>query len=332
MTTAHGECWQVLSDCPHCRAQGSVVELLDPTHPACHLGMPAEVRCRLCAWTVVAEPEPFPPRLPIASGRCPACQRPLDEAARSGQGPCLTCGYAPRQLLVRAPDDLRDAGRAVAALSRWAAEEGDGDVETFCVANMGGPAEAVVARLLAGEVVETTFDVVAWLFPTVAGSRGRGVSEALRPRDLVVTGDDPIVVPEPEPELAMDARTPARVLVSVMVADGHLRAGERTFVDRFLERDGRPPLDPADLRVWRPQELGPMPDPELRDRLIEAAVHLAHLDRERDGSEWKVILAFSRAWGVPDDRVHAWDRLYDQRYATAMTRLWRSLTGLVRVR
>ena len=102
------------------------------------------------------------------------------------------------------------------------------------------------------------------------------------------------------------------------------------FIEQFLERGGFEPLSQADLRLWRPAELEPPPPAEERERILEAAVHLAHLDRERDGSEWKVIHAFATAWGIDEARLKAWDTAYDRRYATAMTRLWRSLSRLVR--
>jgi hypothetical protein len=317
--------WQVLSDCPHCLCEAAVVEEMDPVHPACHLGVPARRRCRLCAWEQVAVEEPFAPRHPTSLGRCPACHKPLSEAARAGEGPCSHCGYAPTLREVRAPEDLRDEGEAVAALARWAAEEGEPDVGAFCVANMGVAATVVVAALARRERVGTTFDVIAFLFP------GGGAPGATAdPRSPAIA--KPVTAPAPAsieaPAATMDPRTPARVLVSVMVADGTLRSGERTFVVRWLAREGLPPLGPDDLRVWRPSELGAPPPPEVRDRLLEAAVQLMHLDRERDGSEWRVIRTFARAWGVPDAALEAWDRRFDRRYASPMARLARALDRL----
>src|SRR6185503_20116391 len=101
----------------------------------------------------------------------------------------------------------------------------------------------------------------------------------------------------PVPAPAADVRAAARVLVSVMVADGELRAGERQFVERFLQTEGLPPFEPADLRVWRPSEVTGLAA-ALRPKVLEAAIALAHLDRMRDGSEWKIIQAYARAWGV----------------------------------
>ncbi len=272
--------WQVLADCPHCRTEAAVLELMDPLDPGCAAGVPSERRCRLCAWTEL------------------------------------------RGRPVGAPEDLTDPDRARAALARWAAEDGEPDVDVFCTANLGGDAAHVVALLGRRDPVPTTFDVIAFLFP---GAGGGSVGRALDHTPIVdgLPGDAPV---EAAPVAApMDPRTPARLLVSVMVADGTLRSGERTFVLRFLEREGFPPLAPDDLRVWRPAELGPVPEPALRDRLLEAAVHLMHLDRERDGSEWTVVREFARAWGVPEATLAGWDRGYERRYASAMGRLARLL-------
>lgn len=320
-----GEPWQVLADCPWCRTEGAVVEWMDPAHPASHLGIPAERRCRLCRFEERADDGGVVPRHPIGACRCPSCDAPLPEDLR---GACPSCGWTPRVARVADALDLRDAGRARQALVRWATEEGEPDLERFCLANMGVPVDEVVSRLVAGEGVGTTFDVIAFLFPGAGGAAG-----AAPDRPVVVDGraaapEAPAPVPRERPA-EMDRRTPARVLVSVMVADGTLRSGERAFVLAFLEREGLPPMTADDLRVWRPSELGPPPPPPIRDRLLEAAVHLMHLDRERDGSEWRVIRTFARAWGVPDADLEAWDRRYDRRYGSPMARLGRLLDRLL---
>ncbi len=282
-----GDAWQVLADCPHCRVEAAIVEWMDPLHAPCLRGVPAERRCRCCG-----------------------LHERSDAAGTLGA--------------LSVPEDLRDGARARAALERWAAEEGEPELDVFCRANLGGSVDEVVALLAAGEVVPTTFDVIAFLFPGGGGGGSGGPVGPEREVPRVIDGlADPsgsYLASGAAPEV-MDRRTPARVLVSVMVADGSLRTAERTFVARFLEREGLPPMGPEDLRVWRPGELGAPPPPELRDRVLEAAVHLMHLDREREGSEWRVIRAFATAWGVTEDSLRGWDRGYDRRYTTAMTRL-----------
>lgn len=322
-----GRPYQVLTDCPHCKVEAAVVELMDPLHPACHLGLPAERHCRLCAWREKAADEPFTARLPLHLGRCPACSRPLTDAERAS-GHCPHCDYTPRLEVLHEPLDLTDAQVARDALMRWAVEEGEDDLEVFCQANLDGlDLDAVLERLATHTTLHTTFDAVAFLFPSAGGRKGSGGGGSVTGTPVVPTVDpEPIAKAAPE----MDPHTPARMLVSVMVADGELRAGEQRFVDSFLAREGLAPLPSRDLRVWRPHELGPVPDPALAARLVEACVHLCHLDQERDGSEWKLIVAYADALGVPRAQVEAWGRDYDRRYAPVMTRLMNALGGLFR--
>ena len=122
MTTL-GDAYQVLSDCPHCRVEASVLQLMDPLHPACHLGRPVESRCRMCNWTEIAEDPGFSARFSLASGRCPACTKPLGEAARTGEAPCPHCDFAVEIRCTQSPENLRDVDVARAAIQRWAIED-----------------------------------------------------------------------------------------------------------------------------------------------------------------------------------------------------------------
>jgi hypothetical protein len=319
------DAWQVLSDCRFCLVEAAVVEMMDPHHPACHLGVPSEARCRLCGWSVEAAVEPFAPRLAIGSGRCPNCNKTLSTDARSGKAPCEHCEYLPHVIERQPPASIDDIDEALARLRVWAEEEGEPDLELFCGSNMGMSVDDVVRHLTTGEPVGTTFDVIAYLFPGAGG--GAGHAPETRPKLTVGTAES---APEPQPAApTMHPHTPARVLVSVMVADGELRDGEMVFITSYLEHNGLEPLRQSELRVWRPAELGYIA-PELKEPLIEAAVHLMHLDREQDGTELKVIRAFARAWALPEAQVEGWITQYDRRYSTIMTRLWRSLTFLVR--
>lgn len=326
------EPWQILADCPHCLVEAAVVETVDPLHPASHFGRASETRCRLCGWQILATVEPFAPRTPISAGRCPACSKPLSEAARTGTEPCGACGYAPTFETTVPPADLRDPERALAALAAWAAAEGEPDVAVFTRANLGDEPAAIVARLTGRERVASQFDVVAFLFPQMAGGSAPTGREATRP----VVDRAPLHPPPPPPSTTArvapdDRRNAMRVLVSVMVADGELQADELAFVQEFLAREGLPAFTPDDLRVWRPADVA-IADPGLRERVLEAAMALAHLDRMRDGSERKVIAAYAAAWGVREDRLAALDRRYEARYGTALTRLFRLLSSLVRLK
>ena len=114
---------------------------------------------------------------------CPSCRveggmlEVVDPQGRlevSVEGLCRLCGYRTEYGLVH------DEGRAfatvddvIAALTRWAAAEGEPDTLLFTQVNMGGLTPAEVARrVLRRERVETSFDVIAFLFPQAASGSG----------------------------------------------------------------------------------------------------------------------------------------------------------------
>lgn len=319
--------WEALSDCPHCRTEAAVVLLMDARHPASHLGYPVDRRCRLCGHREVASDEPFQPQSPLSAGRCPRCQAPLTAASREGEEPCQSCGYTPTFRLVNAPMDLSSPGVAARALRRWAEEEGQ-EIEEFCRSNLGMSLDEAERLLLAREPLPTSFDVMAWLFPAGTGFGGAGTRTA----EVVDRDPVPIVLKCEVPPEVMDARTPARMLAAVMVADGSIRPEERAFIDRFLRENTLEPLTIDDTRLWRPAELGQPPPRELAERLLEAAVRLSLLDREGDGSEGKVLRAFAAAWGVDAEKLSAWNRRYDRMYASSFAPLWRGLSRFVRTK
>jgi hypothetical protein len=320
--------WQVFAHCEHCRTESAVVEVYDPLHPATHLGRPTERRCRMCGATSTAVQEPFSPRHPLGENRCPRCADPLTDAAREGLGGCPTCAYEPTLTLRQAAADLTDPDRARAAIGAWATEDGEDDPERFCQANLGLPVDAVIALLADRAVVPTTFDVIAWLFPTAGSGTGRvdGTPLSAQP------GPAPIPVTEREPPPFLDPRGPARVLVSVMLADGAIRRGEMAFIRRWLEKEGLPMPTTDDLRVWRANDLPSIGDARLRERLLEACVELVHLDGQRDESEWRVIQDYARCWGISEATLQRWNQAYHARYASPFQSLWNALTGLVDVR
>lgn len=293
------EPFQILEDCAGCRVEGAVVALFDPTVRA---GVAVDATCRLC-------------------GRHAALGEVLFAGARFGT-----------------------VDEVVVALADWAAAEGEPDVGAFCRANLGERAPQTVAQMvLRGEVVDTSFDVVAFLFPGMAAAlaperkpRPQGTGRAIRGDALPggwprVTQQDelPVGWPElpepPDPAAEAAARLPARVLAAVMLADGEIRPGEQRFLDGCLERMGLSPATPADLRPWRPNELPHPDDPEL---LLDAMIELAHIDRERDGTEWRVVRAFARAWGYPIDELERRGARALDDTRPPMQKLWLALTGL----
>ncbi len=320
MTTADaGRVWQVIGDCPHCNTAGSVLELMDAAHPGCHLGIPVESRCRMCGLTHTAEDPPFVPRDGIGSNRCPSCRKPLSDASRDAHT-CESCAFT---VAVTTTDglDLQDPEAIRAGLQRWADEEGV-SVEELCSGSLGAPVDTIVERYRSGESVESTADAIAFLFPGMSAGSALGANI-----DAPVAQPDTRSAPrEPDP------RAPARLLVSVMVADGRIRQGEQAFVNAFLEREGLQPLAPSDLRPWRPHEVGPIAGRELAERTVKAAVELMHLDGERDGSEARIVRTFARAWGVSDRDLAAWSQHHDRRYAPRLSVVWRALSRWVRTR
>lgn len=295
---------QILSACPSCRVEAAVVELV-------------ELRA--------APPDSPTDRGRVVEGRCRLCGRWEREGAVLDRG-----------------IPFRDAVQVHAALLRWARTEGEDDVHAFVASGFGGlSTPQVVDALLAGRPVETSFDVIAWLFPGLAGAGGGGgkveASELLRaaeagPRGGGVVARSPareaLPAPEPPPEEAPvdERRLALQALAAVMLADGVIRPGERAFLDGFARRAGLPGLDEGLVRPWRPTDL---PLPRAPGPILEAMVELSFIDHERDGSEWRVIREFARHWGHPLEPLEALGQRREDQVAPAMVRLWRSLRGLL---
>lgn len=205
-----------------------------------------------------------------------------------------------------------DAAEVEAALAAWARGEGEPDVAVFTAVNMQGLAPGeVAARVIRGERVETSFDVIAFLFPQAAA--GTGVDDRLR-EARVAQGPPPAgpaaspagsaaaspAAASPAASPAAEPEDVARALVSVMVADGVIRPAERAFLARTLKAWGAPGIPEEAYRVWRPQELGPPADPA---RLMAAMRSMCLCDGEVDRSEVRILSEYARAWGVPLDRA-----------------------------
>jgi len=279
---------------------------------------------------------------------CPACKV---EAALLGlveleadhsrvvEGRCRLCARHERDGVLLDPGiRFRDARQVEAGLLRWAAEEGEVDLEAFVAAGFSGlETDRVVAALLAGQPVETSFDVIAWLFPGMAG--GGAAPATIDAAELVRAVEHgsrgvlgaraPAVPPSVSPARPPPAdprRAAIRALAAVMLADGLIRPGERAFLDGFALRAGIAAIDEAELRPWRPADVGHPADPEP---ILLAMVELTFIDRQRDGSEWRVVREFARHWGYPLEHLERLGERKEQELAPAMVRLWRSLRRLV---
>lgn len=278
------DAFQILEDCPDCGVEGAVVGLVDPLQAE---GVAVVASCRLCGRKELG-------------GK-------LKRAGRAFS--------TPEQVVV--------------ALRRWAQAEGTDDVDEFCAANMSGlsPRE-VGALVVAGQPVATSFDVIAFLFPGMGAGAGPNLGDGFDPYEParsmdVLPGGWPTAAPPPAPDALPvgwpeprlpDAlpdgwpearppapppvdprRTPVRALAAVMLADGIASKGERQFLERFCAAARLAPPTAEDLRAWRPGELPPPDDANI---VVDAMVELAHLDRQQDGSEWRVVREFARAWGL----------------------------------
>lgn len=171
--------------------------------------------------------------------------------------------------------------------------------------------------------MSTNFDVIALLFGG-GGGAASGSRAGMAPP-----------APEPLPRVSRHATleelleapaVAARAMAALMLADGVIRPGERQFLDGFLREAGLPPLEEVDIRPWRPTDLAIPDDPEP---IVEAMLHLMYADRQRDGSEWRVVREYARHWGVSLDRVEALAEELDRRHARPARRLWKVLTGLI---
>ena len=134
--------WQVVGDCGHCRTAGAVLELVDPTHAACHLGVPAHSVCRMCGREETADNVDLRPRGPLGVA-CPSCEVALDERSRT-ERTCRACGFAPSTQTLPGVD-VRDREIARVALQRWADAEGMG-LDEHCECTLGAGLEEVLGE------------------------------------------------------------------------------------------------------------------------------------------------------------------------------------------
>lgn len=301
--------FELVSDCPDCRVDGTVTELYDPSAPVCAFGLPAESSCRLCLARWVGEVIPGPDNTPVTlrgDGHCPGCARVLsdDEVAAHACGLCGTRAHLPR---TRDGVDLRDRAALEARLRALADEDGETNLARYLDANfLGHSLDELHATVLSGARVETGLD--AWF--SLFGRGGRGASpHAVRP-------------PPSPPKLASDvAAGPARhhdpramllALVSILVADGQQDPREVAFVDRFLAQEGFDPLRPTEVKVHRPMEIAGRIPPSRRAEVVELMAQLACVDGVADPSELRVLSSYASAWGIPSDDVDAWVQHYQR--------------------
>lgn len=266
-----------LADCPVCRVQGAVVE----------------------TWDVVDAADREGNEEPLASlSRCRMCGRTLENGVEVQPARSLS--------------HLRDVDEA---LANWAKEEGCASgaelvQSSFVLADVG----KVHAALIMGESVETSFDVMGYLFSHMGGG-GPGVEGDDVPFvDAVLRGpDEALTIPG---ERGLDPRNELLALVSVAAADGKVVPVERAFLDALAKARGIERLAAEEMRVFRADEVGPVGSLLDRERVLEKMIEVAFLDAisspiegvQIDDSEVRVIRAYARAWGVDPQRVERWLR------------------------
>ncbi len=310
------DAFEALTDCDACLVESAAIELITTREGR---GVVLERRCRLCL-------------------------REHREGALVSEG-----------------EPLRgDAALARAALERWSASEGDPDPERFVLAHFGGlPLQGLAEKLARGERVETSFDAIAWLFPGVGAvggggaggsgepgapvhdtlesgppdfARARGTGESSLPAGLPPvlmrrTSVPPLIAVTHEsiPLQLQPLRVSARALASVMLADGEASEVDRAFLDRTLASWGHPPLQPGDLAIWRPHDLG---WPHDAGKVVEAMCRLAYVDGQRDATEWRVVREFARAWGVSLDAVEGLGSQLRKQHERGLAKLVSSVRSL----
>ncbi len=303
---ARGPSVEVLVDCPNCRVEGARVEIVVRGEQDGQRGDHAvSSRCRMCGATEEAG-------VPVRAGT-----RAWDEASTR------------------------------AALADWAAEEGEHDVAAFLRANFGErDLGALVRKLVAGERVETSFEVVAWLFGGRGAVAGMTPDAAQAHAEARHVRTDVGAVPDRATDLhdgAADAtagealrrgqppppqdrhledrrRAATRALCAARAADGRQHPCEDPVLAEALAALDLPAPEPADERVWRPNELRGVPDPAGTLRWMRA---IALADGEADPSEVRLLQAYARAWQEPLESITVAETPWSTRLGQAW-RKWRS--------
>jgi tellurite resistance protein len=228
------------------------------------------------------------PGTPVAS-RCRMCVREVEAGAE----------VKPAQALMQ----LKDVSEA---LARWAREEGFTSVEDFVAsAFVLGTLPAVHTALIVGDPVETSFDVMGFLFSHIGGDTP-GVAADDKPAALAESKPVPAAALAAIGARPLSPQNEILALASVAAADGAVLPIERAFLDRAARTRGVAPLGADDVRVYRADEVGPVGGLLDRERVLEKMVECAFVDGELDESEARVIKGFARAWGVDPARVDAW--------------------------
>lgn len=263
---------------------------------------------------------------------CPSCRvegarvETWEGEGAALEGPrCRLCGDAGRP--PGSPAALEQA------LGAWAAEEGLSSaremVEAFFV--LATPAE-IFAAVQRGETVETTFDVVDYLFSSGGGTGGAAAVERAPERPVVADAappSAPVSLPAASLRRVGGPRDELLALAAVAAADGEASEDDLLVLRQAAEKRGIAPLGLEDIRVRRPGEIDPPATLPQREELLKEMFWLAWSDDQLDESELRVVRAFARAWGVDPQRVQEWTEIAthgdDNRLERWVTRIGRFL-------
>jgi hypothetical protein len=255
---------------------------------------------------------------------CPVCGSELDEAVRASHR-CPFCGAHAVLEETSPARPIRTQAELETALTTWAREEGLSSAGDLVEAYFALTSTTAIYEALArGEPIETTFDVADYLFSGSAAGGGATAGPTIfreeEPAPATVRIPQPVSIARlggPRDELL--------ALASVAAADGDANADDLAVLLRAAEKRGLPPLDPGDIRVWRPNEVAPPPTLPGRERLLEEMFRMGWADGQMDESEMRVIKDFARAWGIDPERLREWIKLYSFGDANRLERWFRRI-------
>lgn len=263
---------QVLVDCPACRVECALVELIDPSTPL-RLG-----RCRLCAHETANGDT-------LTQGQVFGNVEQVEEALivwASAEGELL-------DVFVESNFGGLDTEGIAAAILRGERISTSFDVVAWLFKDRTGGMVALGASGAVGDGGS------APVTPPVGVPSGAGVAIGERPGVVMEKRAEARATHAGNAAPANDLRVVTRALAATALADGAAIDIERQVLARLATKLGAPAPEPEDWKAWRPNELGRPPDPAAT---IAAMRVLALADGIADPGEARLIREFARAWGV----------------------------------
>lgn len=313
--------YEIRVDCPSCSIEGARIETWETEASCCRLGVPEIVRCRFCGHT--AEGRVVSTSNVDFGVGCPGCGAELDDTIRDACR-CPYCGAHAVLETLHTPRTLGSLTEVEVALDAWGREEGLASSRELIDTYFSLPSAAeIVLAMQRGEPIETTFDVADYLF-SGGGAGGATAGEPVIMRER----DAPATVRRSMPHSIHPvggAREELLAIASVAAADGEASIDDQAVLARAAQKRGLTPLAPEDIRVWRPNEIGPPATLLDRERVLQEMFQMGWADGQMDESELRVIRDFSRAWGIDPERLRRWAELYSFGDANRFERWFRRI-------